>query len=95
MLCHSVADVGPEYGSRHVEPRVDRPKQFIVRVLAEAAIAHNIRESFLESHNTVLHESEGAEPENSHSGNSVSFPVSINVLLECLMEYTISTKINN
>jgi hypothetical protein len=39
----------------------------------------------------MLHESKGAEPEESHTRYGVSSPVSVEVLLKGLMENTITT----
>ena len=43
----------------------------------------------------MLHEAEGAEPEDAHTGDGEGSPVSVQVLLNCLMEHTVASIINN
>ena len=43
----------------------------------------------------MLHEAERGEPEDCDTGDCVSSPVAIQVLLEGLMEHTITTIINS
>lgn len=39
----------------------------------------------------MLHESEGAEPEDCDTGDGVGSPVTVDILLDGLMEHTVTT----
>ena len=41
----------------------------------------------------MLHEAEAAKPEDEESGDGEGTPVSVKVLLDCLMEDTIATEL--
>ena len=76
-LGHTQEDVGPEDGADHVEPGVYGTHDFVVGVLAETLVGGKVRESLCEGHKCVLHEAECAKPENEHTGNCESSPVSV------------------
>mmetsp|Transcript_29272 Transcript_29272/g.39571 ORF Transcript_29272/g.39571 Transcript_29272/m.39571 type:complete len:230 (-) Transcript_29272:39-728(-) len=88
---HSVADIGPEDRSQHVEVTIDRSKNLVVRVMREAAIGIEVRESLIKSDNTMLHKSERAKPEDTNTRASESSPVTIQVHLKSLVEDTVPT----
>ncbi len=76
-LSHAHEQVGPEDGADHVEPRVHGSHYFVVGVVAETLVGGQVREGFCEGHESVLHEPKCAEPENEHTGNGESSPVSV------------------
>ena len=88
---HACANVSPEDRAQHVEPRIGRTHDFIVRVSGEALVGRHVGESFLEGNNSMLHKGERSEPEDSNTRASVSSPVSVEVHLNILMEDTITT----
>ena len=76
-LGHAQEDVGPEDGADHVEPRVYGSHDFVVGVMAETLVGCKVRECLSEGNKSVLHEAECTKPENEHTGNSESSPVSV------------------
>jgi hypothetical protein len=88
---HSQEHVGPHDGSEQEEPRVEGAHQLVIGVRGEPAIAGEVGEGIGESNKGVLHQAEAGEPEHSETGHGGSSPVSVEVLLDGLMEYTITT----
>ena len=74
---HSERRVSPEDRTRQIEPRVERSNDLVVGVRGESAVASDVRECLLESHDTVLHEGEGAEPEDGNARACVRSPVPV------------------
>jgi hypothetical protein len=62
-------------------------------VRREMFVVLQIRESLGESNKSMLSETERSNPEETHTRNGISSPVSIQIVLNTLMEDTITTKI--
>ncbi len=88
---HAHKQVGPEDGADHVEPGVDGAQKLVIGVLAETLVRGQVREGLRERDEGVLHEAEGAKPEDEHAWHREGSPVTVQVLLNCLMEDTVAT----
>ena len=87
----TVGDVGPENWSQKIEPGVDWTHKFIVWMGSKTLVSQKIWESVLELINSMLHQAERAEGEDTHPWYGVGSPVSIEIHLHGGMEHTIST----
>ena len=57
----------------------------------ESLIRLQVGECLHEGYNTVLHEAEATKPEDEESGDGEGTPMSVEILLDGLMEYTVAT----
>ena len=87
----TVGDVSPEHWSQKVEPGVNWTHKFVVWMGSKALVSQEIWESVLELVDTMLHEAEGAEGENTHPWYGVGSPVSVEIHLHGSVEYTVSS----
>ena len=60
-------------------------------MVREALVRCHVGECLLESNDTVLHQSEGAEPKDGDAGTGIGPPVSVEVHFNGLMEHAITT----
>lgn len=89
---HAERDVSPEDGTQQVEPAVDGSEDLVVRVRAKATLVRcDIWESLLELSDSMLHQSEGAKPEDGDAGAGVGPPVPVEVHLDVLVEDAVTT----
>ena len=89
---HASADVRPEDRASQVEPGVDGSEEFVVGVRGETSLVRShVRERLLERDDTMLHEGERAEPEESDTRASEGPPMPVKVHLDVLVEDTVAT----
>ena len=88
---HACTNVSPKDWAQHIEPRVGRTHDFVVRVSREALVGCHVGECFLERNDSMLHKGKRTEPKDSNTGTSVRSPVSVEVHLNILMEDTVAT----
>ena len=86
----TVCDIGPENWSKEIEPGVERTHKLVVWMSTEAFVSQKIWECVLELINSMLHQSEAAESEETHSWNGVGSPVSVEIHFDSSVEDTIS-----
>jgi hypothetical protein len=77
-----------------VEPSVDGTQKLIVGMRREAGVSREVGEGVIEGDKGVLHQAEAGKPEDSETGDCSGSPVAVEVLLNGLMEDTITTKIS-
>lgn len=83
--------VGPHNWSEQVEPGVEWAHKLVVWMSWEWLICKQVWEGLLEHIDSMLHEWERAPCEDSHTWYGESSPVTIQILLNILVEDTIST----